>query len=199
MKSNSLSIWEWQLVRLIVVGSLLLFALFIGLEGFTEEAIRLIIQWSAKISVICFCLAFGGSAFHLFIQKSFSFWIFRNRKYFGISFAILHLLHLIALVVLQYAFHPVFEKAVTFALIAGGGAYLFLILMLLTSFQRFSKFLSRTQWKVLHTIGGFWIYGVFFSSYFKRVINLEYWNSVFFILLLFVLVLRVWKLFYKKK
>ncbi|MFT5168880.1 MAG: sulfoxide reductase heme-binding subunit YedZ [Saprospiraceae bacterium] len=193
-ESKTSGIWQWQIVRLILLVALILFAIFLGVEGFTEKGVRLVIRWSAKFSVTCFSIAFIASAFHRWQQNSFSFWVFMNRKYFGISFAILHLMHLAALGVLQYFFHPVFEKAATFSLIAGGMAYLFLVLMLLTSFERFSKLLSRKQWSLLHTIGGYWILAIFFSSYFKGVMRAEYWDLVFLVILILVLVFRAWKM-----
>ena len=189
--SKSSGIWAWQIVNLIVVSALILFLIFLGTAGFTEEGIRLIIRWSAKISVTSFCIAFVASGFHRWIQNSFSFWVLMNRKYFGISFAILHLIHLAALGFLQYYFHPVFERAATTSLLAGGMAYLFLILMLLTSFKRFSKLLSKKQWVLLHTIGGYWIWGIFFSSYFKGVMRVEYWDLPFLILLITVFSIRL--------
>jgi methionine sulfoxide reductase heme-binding subunit len=189
--SKSSGIWAWQIVNLIVICALILFLMFLWTAGFTEEGIRLIIRWSAKISVSSFCIAFVASGFHRWIQNSFSFWVLMNRKYFGISFAILHLIHLAALGVLQYYFHPVFERAATTSLLAGGMAYLFLILMLLTSFKRFSKLLSKKQWILLHTIGGYWIWGIFFSSYIKGVMRAEYWDLPFLILLISVFSIRL--------
>ena len=192
-------IWDWKLVGTILFGAYLLFGGILVIEGFTEEGIRLIIRWTARFSVSCFALAFAGSAIHKIIQNSFSFWIFRNRKFFGISFALLHLTHLAAIVALQIFFHPVFVNAATFSLVAGGGAYLFLILMLLTSFERFRALLSFKQWKLLHTVGGYWIFVVFFSNYFKRVWSGDFSYLPLLSLLIIVLGLRVWKLINSKK
>ncbi len=189
--ASSSGIWEWQLVRLIVFGAIALFILFIAIEGFTEEGIRLVIRWTARIDVVCFCIAFGASAFHRMRKNSFSFWVYMNRKYFGISFAILHLIHLLALGVLQYVFHPVFEQAAGISLLAGGIAYLFIILMLLTSFEYFSKMISRKNWKLLHTFGGYWILMIFFSSYGKGVMRGEYWDLIFLTMLVMVLGIRM--------
>lgn len=187
-------IWDWQLVQLVLVCSFLLFGGLLFAEGFTEEGVRQVIRWTAKISISCFLIAFSGSAFHKLVQNSFSFWVFRNRKYWGISFAILHLTHLCALVVLQQVFHPVFTLAATSSLLGGGMAYLFLILMFLTSFEQFSRYLSPSQWNWLHTIGGYWIFGIFAISYFKRVLRGEYEYLVFAVLLVLALTLRIWKL-----
>ena len=52
-----------------------------------------------------------------------------NRKFIGVTFAIIHLIHLGLLVLLQVKFHPVFELAAFSSLLAGGGAYIFAGLM----------------------------------------------------------------------
>lgn len=194
----SRGIWDWKLVGCILLGAFLLFSGILITEGFTEEGIRLIIRWTARLSVSSFALAFAGSAIHKLVQTSFSFWIFRNRKFFGISFAVLHLTHLFALIALQNFFHPVFVKAAVFSLVAGGGAYLFLILMLLTSFERYRELLTFKQWKLLHTVGGYWIFVVFFSSYFKRVWSGDLSYLPLLSLLIIVLGLRIWHLMHKK-
>lgn len=197
-KNESRGLWDWALVKTIVLVSIVFFIAIFLWGGFTEESNRQAIRLSARISAILFCLAFAASAFHQLTQNSFSFWIFRNRKFFGISFAIIHLIHLGFLVLLQAEFHSVFIIAKTSSLIGGGLAYLFLVLMLLTSFPRFAKYLSRTNWKRLHTVGGYWIWFIFFKSYWKRAFpEAEYIPLV--ILFLIVLALRLWQLWEKRK
>ena len=120
-----------------------------------------------------------------------------NRKFWGISFAILHLVHLAFLVLLQQYFHPVFEKAATTSLMAGGLVYLFLVLMLLTSFPFFAEKITTKSWKILHTAGGYWIWLIFMISDVKRVIRGS--NEYIPLVLLFaiILLLRIWKLWKK--
>ena len=117
-----------------------------------------------------------------------------NRKFWGISFALMHLVHLGFLVLLQQYFHPVFEKAATTSLMAGGLVYLFLVLMLLTSFPFFAKKITSKTWKILHTAGGYWIWLIFMISYVKRVIHGS--NEYIPLVLLFAItiLLRIWKL-----
>jgi len=179
-------LWFNQLAIVIVFASVLFFISNFLFMGFTEEALRLCIRGSARIAVVLFMLAFGATAIHRTGQNSLSFWVMMNRPYFGISFAIIHLIHLAFLLLLQQVFHPVFTLAESTELLAGGGAYVFVILMLLTSFQPFKKLLSRENWKRLHTLGGWWIWTVFMSSYWKRVFREEYGYIVLAILLALV-------------
>ncbi len=195
---SSNGLWHWRIVQLTVGLSVLSFAAIFAIGGFNEESTRQCIRLTAKVSVVLFSMAFSASAVQGLLRNVFTFWWRMNRKYLGISFAIIHLIHLAFLLLLQQWFHPVFTLAKSSSLFAGGMAYLFLVLMLLTSFERFSKHLSKKNWKLLHTVGGWWIWGIFASSYFKRVLHgdLEYlpWAG----LVLAVGLLRLFALLRKK-
>ena len=193
MSNSEKGIWAWSLVKLFVGGSLLLFALTFMFQGWNEEAVRASIRWSARISGSLFCLAFGASAFHAWQKNSFSWWVFMNRKFFGISFAIVHLVHLFFLILLQLYFYPLFTEDSDSLIVVGILAYVFIVLMLLTSFPFFSKFLTKKNWKILHTTGGYWIWVVFMNSFWGRAIHQPEYLPIA-ILLVLVFGLRIWKL-----
>ncbi len=196
-------LWGWRFVQVVVGLSLLYFAQLYYFGGFDETTTRQAIRMSARIAVVLFSFAFMASSLQYFFKNVFTWWLRMNRKYIGISFAIIHLIHLCFLLILQTNFHPVFNKAKTISLIGGGMAYIFLVLMLLTSFSAFSKYLSKKQWTILHTVGGYWIWYIFIRSYVKRatteseyiplvvllvvviglrlvrVVNNKYWNNKF--------------------
>jgi len=188
---SSRGIWEWDIVKYTTLFSIGLYIAFFVYGGFTEESTRLAIAWSAKISFTLFCMSFSASAAHQRIKNSFSFWWLMNRKYFGISFAINHLIHLGFLVLLQQVFHPVFELAAMTSLLAGGMVYFFVVTMLLTSFESFAKYLSRKNWKLLHTIGGYWIWVIFLSTYAKKVQKVGVAFLPFVLTLIAVLIIRL--------
>ena len=192
--AKSRGLWAWQLVQVIMGITIFSYAVVFFLSGFQEESTRQTIRLSARFSVVLFCIAFAASAFHKWGKNSFSWWVFMNRKFFGITFAFNHLIHLFFLFILQKEFHPVFNQAASFSLFAGGMAYLFIVLMLLTSFSFFEKMISRKNWKRLHTVGGYWIWVIFMSSNLKRVVNGEWGYSVVVVLLVVVILMRLWKL-----
>lgn len=187
--TGSNGIWDWQLVQLILGLSGILFVSIMFYFGIIEEGLRYNIRWSAKISFTLFCLAFSSQGLHQVVRNSFSWWLRMNRKFLGISFAIIHLIHLLFIIQLHIQFHPIFETADTLSLLAGGGAYLFVVIMLLTSFDTFSKMISNRTWKWIHTIGGYWIWVVFLSTYYSRVDEPIHW--IFVIILVIVLLLRI--------
>ena len=191
-------LWEWKLVQAILGISVLYFTQLFLLNEFDETTNRQAIAMSARVSAVLFCLAFGASAFHHFVKNTFSWWLRMNRKYVGISFAIMHLIHLAFLVVLQFNFHPVFDQAKTISLLGGGLAYLFVVLMLLTSFPYFSKYLSKKQWTYLHTVGGYWIWYIFIRSYVRKIMFGDYEFVSIVILLVAVILFRIIYLINKK-
>ncbi|MFK7773622.1 MAG: hypothetical protein AB8F94_15840 [Saprospiraceae bacterium] len=191
--SENRGIWAWDIVKIITLFSIILFFGVFYSQGFNEESNRLAIRLTARMSGILFCFAFGASAIHAWFKNSFSWWFFMNRKYWGISFALMHLVHLGFLVSLQQYFHPVFEQAATTSLMAGGLVYLFLNLMLLTSFPFFAKKITSRNWKILHTSGGYWIWLIFMISYAKRVMNGSYEYIPLVLLFVITLLLRFWK------
>lgn len=185
----SRGIWSWDIVKFVVLISCILFTGVFLLYGWNEDGLRHNIRWTARISFVLFCMAFSASSVHWYVRNSLSWWLRMNRKFIGVSFAIIHLIHLVTILLLQYFFHPVFESAAITSIVGGGGAYLLIILMLVTSFERFAKYLSNKHWKYLHTTGGYWIWIVFLSTYLKRVDEPIHWLYV--LILFFVLGFRI--------
>lgn len=191
LSADSRGLWAWDLVKAILGLSLLSFSAIFLFQGFNEESNRIAIRLTARFGFLLFALAFAAQGVHLFFRRSATFWLLMNRKYFGICFAIIHWIHLFFLLLLQSYFHPIFELAAPSSIAAGSLAYLFLSLMLLTSFPSFSKYLSRQQWKILHTFGGYWILFIFTTSYTKRFLTEWEWLP-FLIMIGMVLFFRFW-------
>ncbi|MEE9373201.1 MAG: hypothetical protein V3V00_09130 [Saprospiraceae bacterium] len=184
---------QWQLVKWSVGITIVFFILIFFINGISEDSLRINIRWSARFAAAYFAIAFGSSSFQYFKKGLFSFWLIGNRKYFGITYALVHLIHLLFIVVLHQAYHPIFNIAATSSLIGGGIAYAFTFVMLITSFSQFQSKISHRVWKVIHTIGGYWIWAIFFISYLKRVdTEIEYLPMI--IIFMVVMLLRVSKL-----
>jgi len=181
----------WKICFLVIGLSITLFSGVFLKSGFNEQSIRINIRLSAKISLVCFCVAFSASSLYVVYKSSFSQWLLVTRKYFGVSFAMIHLIHLFFLILLHHYFHPVFILRPPITIALGGLAYLFLVLMLLTSFERISNFVSRNTWKRIHLYGGYWILIVFSNSIYGRVIAGHMGYLPLAIILTFVWVIRI--------
>ena len=102
---------SWKIVTYTVVVSIFIFVAIFVFNGFTEDANRITIRLSARISATLFAFAFGASALQHFTKGEFTYWLLSNRKFLGISFAIVHIIHLFLLGILHINFHPIFEVA----------------------------------------------------------------------------------------
>jgi len=137
----------------------------------TEERLRVLIRWSAKFSVVLFSIAFSASSVHYFLESRLSRHLVRLRPDIGLSFTVFHTAHLIFLGMLQCWFHPVFDLAKNTSLLGGGMAYVFMYLMAITTFPAVRAKISNKLWNILHVVGAYWIWIIFFRSYFKNVVN----------------------------
>jgi hypothetical protein len=194
MKSNVYYIkWIGFLIALLGLVSLS----YIQATSYDEFHLRHLIQWSAKIAATCFSVAFAISSFNYFFKDKYSLRILKYRSEIGLSFAVAHLYHLCFLIMLQAHFHPVFEKAATYSLMAGGLAYVFLFSMVLTTFPTIKSAVNTKYWILLHSIGGYWIWFIFARSYYKNVVNK---NEEYFLfgLLVFTILLRILRALKKK-
>jgi hypothetical protein len=173
-------------------------ALQLHFNGSEEESVRQLIRWSVRISTVLFSLAFGISSVQFFLKDAVSSLVLKYRPHIGLAFGAFHTAHLLFLIWLQNAIHPVFTLAKTSSLLGGGLAYVFMYLMMLTTYPQFKSRMSTAQWKLLHTVGGYWIWLIFFRTYFKKVVFKEEAYFLFGLLVL-VFVLRISKLFFNKE
>ncbi len=166
-------------------------------QNFTEDTLRIFIRWTAKTTAILFSIAFGVSSFHYFSNDSISKKVLNLRPDIGIAFTVVHTAHLCFLIILQQYFHPVFTLANKLSLMGGGMAYVFMYLMAFTTFPNIKKTLTLGQWTILHTIGGYWIWVIFFRSYLKNVVNKDQ-EYLLFIIVTTVILLRISRMIHLK-
>ncbi len=195
---NKLIRQYWRVILGVALGTTAFTVMQMQLHGSNEESIRFLIRWTAKMSVVCFSLAFGISSVFHFFKNDLTAWIFNYRPHLGLAFAVFHTFHLVFLVILQTHIHPVFTLAKTSSLIGGGIAYGLMYLMVITTFYKGKTMMRPGTWRILHLIGGYWIWAVFFRSYFKQVF-LQDKGYLLFILISLVLVFRILRFFFREK
>jgi methionine sulfoxide reductase heme-binding subunit len=132
-----------------------------GSDGWQHAA-----RYTARLAFLFFVPVFYARAWHQLSPSAASRWAVRNRRYLGLAFATAHFVHLFALVRFNVTTDQV-PDVVT--LIGGGGAYVFITAMVATSNDWSVRTLGARNWKRLHAVGIFWIWGVFTFSYFGRV------------------------------
>jgi hypothetical protein len=166
--------------RLTGVLSLLLAAMALYLlasHGWDIEGIRLTIRATARTSLILFVLAFTASALVELAPSEATRWQRRNRRYLGVSFAASHFVHLAAILALATLDRTLFWQLTNITtIVLAGAAYLFIAAMTLTSFDRTAAWLGLRKWRLLHLIGGWYIWISFAVAVGKRVpLDSFYW------------------------
>jgi hypothetical protein len=166
--------------RLTGVLSLLLAAMalyFLGVSGGDADGIRLVIRATARTSLVLFVLAFTASAMVELLPSDATRWQRRNRRYLGVSFAVSHFIHLAAIVSLAVVDKVLFWKLTNLGtIVLAGAAYLFIAAMAATSFDRSAAWLGPPKWRLLHLVGGWYIWISFAVAIGKRVpLDRFYW------------------------
>jgi hypothetical protein len=166
--------------RLTAVLSLLLAAMalyFLAVHGGDIEGVRLVIRATARTSLVLFVLAFTAGAMVELVPSEATRWQRRNRRYLGVSFAVSHLIHLITILSLAAVDKALFWKLTNVGtIVLAGTAYLFIAAMTATSFDRTAAWLGPRKWRLLHLLGGWYIWISFAVAVGKRVpLDRFYW------------------------
>jgi len=160
----------WAVVGYVSLILIPLFLAEIAVLGFNEEGVRQVVRTSAQTSVVLFTAAFAASSLFRLWRNPTTRWLLANRRYIGVSFGVSHYAHLAALIALGRVSQSFVDGLNAVTLIGGGGAYVFLTLMVLTSFDRTAAALGPVWWGRLHKVGGYYIWGIFFQSYLPRML-----------------------------
>lgn len=152
--------------------SLLLVAMAAGFLALHPdvEGLRLVIRATARTSLVLFALAFSAAALVQLAPGETTRWQRRNRRYLGVSFGVSHALHLVALIALARIDNELFWALTTPTnIVLAGAAYLFIAAMTATSFDRSAAWLGRRRWRLLHLVGGWYVWLSFAVAVGKRV------------------------------
>ena len=137
----------------------------------TVELIRLSVQFASPWVFI----AFVTSPLKQFFPGSISNWLFRNRRYTGLSFAAGFAWQAVFIAVL-FALHPPYygeELHNTFDLTGRIASYILLIAMTVTSFYSVRRKMRPEHWRKLHLVGIWYFWAAIWVSYGEQALSSE--------------------------
>jgi sulfoxide reductase heme-binding subunit YedZ len=134
------------------------------------SALHAIIRVTARFSIAFFLLAFTAAALWRFWPNAWTRWQRQNRRYLGVSFAVSHSIHLLAILTLLQLAPAEFTDVPMATWIFGGFAYVFIAAMTLTSFDRTAQMIGARAWTILHTTGSYYIWLIFANSFISRAV-----------------------------
>ena len=181
----------WRLFALLALTLLGLSVWIASMRGFEVDGVRMVIRFTARTSLVLFCLAFSAAALARLWPNAWTRWLRRNRRYLGVSFAASHAIHAAAIVAFAVMDPAAYAAATSLAsYIFGGIGYAFIIAMTATSFNRTAAALGARAWRMLHISGGYYLLFQFMVSFGKRIPDMPLY-ALFLIPLLAVFVLRM--------
>lgn len=150
------SMWNgWPLFWVLTGLLMLMSAVRLARVGFDTDGYRLVIRFTAQSSLALFLVASVASAVHAHAGRVRSprGWV-RNRRAFGLGFAMSHAIHLLAIITFARIAWPNFwSLSSKGAIIAGRIAYVIIGFLALTSFDAIVRRLGVSCWKRLHRFG----------------------------------------------
>ncbi len=157
------------------------------------EGARLVIRVTARTSFALFLPVLAAAPLHRLWPGAATLALIRARRSLGLSFAVSHGLHLMAIIAL-YRLNPALFWSLSGIgnVVAGGTAYLFIAAMAITSFSPFREALGRARWSLLHSVGLWYIALSFVVTNGKRVMMHPAY-AVPPLLVLLVMLVRVWQ------
>ena len=158
----------WSLF-LLIAGSLSIITIveMLSVGVTTPAGVSEMIGFSVRFAVPIVFTVIAISALHTLFPGTFTAWMLRNRKYVGLCFAVAmawqgFFIYLMSNFHRDYYFENIFYLRDE---LEGSTGYIFLTAMVVTSFRFGRKFLSQKQWKVLHTVGLYYLWAYPFSVY----------------------------------
>ena len=175
LKSKRLNDWP-LFYRIFAVNSAAVVAFMPTQDLSSPLGVSEMIQFSVRCCVPFLYLAFAASSINALAPTQFSRWLLRNRRYIGLSFAAgmgWQLFFILWMVVghWEYYLGEVYALGDLVFQIPG---YLFLFAMVITSFHPVRRKMGRTQWRVLHWTGIYFVWYVVADTYYYE---LTYYND----------------------
>ena len=178
-KNNNLVKW---LLFVLAISITLIAWLF--LVDNTEDKTLLWARYTARISFFFFTVSFLASSIHYFLSNSLTNFIRNNRRHIGLSFALAHTIHLVALT----SFFVTTNQNPDIVTVLGGGfAYLAMYIMAFTSNDNAVRKIGFKRWKLIHKLGANYIAFIFAFTYLGRLTKEEF-SSVEFNLLFSIII-----------
>jgi len=181
----------WPLLGLLSLLLLAVSGVCLTSQAYDVAGVRTVIRMTARTSLVLFALAFSAQAVLTLWPSALTRWQRRNRRQLGLAFAVSHTIHAAAIVAFGRMDPQGFQAhAMTGTLVSGGLAYVFIVAMAATSFDRTAAWIGPNAWRTLHWLGGYYLWVSFIVTNGKRIGQGPLY-AVPVLLMLFLMLLRI--------
>ena len=174
MQNTSRWFEGWSLTIWIALAIAFITAVIVLIGGASASAFGLAIRFTARTSFVLFGAAFTASALLTLAPHPFTRWLRRNRRQIGVALAASHFTHAAAIgayAALQpNTFH---QHTQNMSPLPGVLAYVFILAMTATSFDRSAAWIGRRGINILHTVGSIYIWISFSNAFLTRALHVS--------------------------
>ena len=151
----------WNIVGWTTLTIALIFLGIVMVQGINEQSMRIAIRTTARTSCLLFLGAFVASPLRYFWSNKLTKWLRLNRRYLGVAMSVSHGFHAIAIMGLA-----ILTTDPSLGNNHGGNlGYFFIIAMTATSFKSTTALLGDRYWKILHTVGMYYLWLAFIYTF----------------------------------
>lgn len=136
--------------------------------GWTHEGVLAGAAITARWAFPFFIAAWAASSLARLWPGGWRSILLRRRRAVGLAFAANHFVHL-GFVIAAVGWFG--ETRPLFVYLLGGGAYVMVAAMALTSSNAAQRLMGLKSWRLLHTVGGWWVLVIFANSYVGRLME----------------------------
>ncbi|HET8932588.1 MAG TPA: hypothetical protein VFN67_04070 [Polyangiales bacterium] len=158
-----------------------------------EDALRLVLRCSARLSFMLFLTVFLSSPLHSLLGTPFTTSLVAHRRALGLSFALVHACAGVCILLYHRYFHDSFmHETYPLQRIGGSVGFAAIAVMTITSFDRVKNALAPATWKLIHSGCLYFVSINFLVSFGRRALLLKLpFYMPFFLLLLAAIGVRV--------
>src|SRR3954469_13913251 len=111
----------WRLLAVLTLSLVALSLWIAGMRQFEVEGVRMVIRFTARSSLLLFCMAFAAAALARLWPNAWTRWQRRTRRYLGVTFAASHGIHAVAILAFALMDPAGFAAATSLASYIFGG------------------------------------------------------------------------------
>lgn len=144
----------------------------------TPEGISHMIGYSVRWAIPFIYLVIAASSVKYLFSGPFPAWWMRNRKYIGFVFALAMAWQALFIFILSTSYRDYYFEQVFYFRdeLEGSVGYIFLVAMVITSFQFARKKLNQKQWKMIQKGGVYFLWAYAFSVYWWNLFYYPYYE-----------------------
>ncbi len=158
----------WRLFWLISIPiSIIIISAMMASDLSSGAGVSHMIGYSVRWTIPFIYIVVGTSSLQILFPSPFSMWLMRNRKYIGLCFAVGMVWQGLFIFIISTFLRDYYFKEIYFFRdeLEGTIGYIFLGVMVVTSFQFGRKYVNAMQWKLVHKGGIYFLWAYPYSVY----------------------------------